>query len=303
MEANGFDTSKVKTLRNIPVWKIVPTAGWISHLLTKGWTLPESSVNYLHYKIEEMSKVEEKPETPKDSTDAPNPQKRTEARARILLNMIDDEVDVLMQKEDHSFSCYDFLKVQNASPLACKKIMNYAFGSIEDLNVELEDRGKSAPKRIKKWIAFFQAIVDDCDRYLGNKKTTRKPRKTKEKTALQLVEKVKYLKESSTMKLVSVDPTEIIKAKTLWTYNTKYKQLTIYVANDMQGLSVKGTTITNFRPETSVVKRLRKPQPVIEQLLKLGKVEARTYMESIKTTALPAKGRLNEDTILLKVIK
>lgn len=304
MEASGYSAAKVKTVRNLPSWKIVPTAGWVAHLLLdKCWTLPESSLNYLNKRIEEMSKEEVKVETPTESKPTVNPRERVEAKARALVGLVDEELDKLFLNDDHTFSCYDFLKTQNASPVACNKIIEYAENIINDLNTDLEEATRGKAKRIKKWIVFFQAILSDCDRFLGNKKTTRKPRKVKQKSVQELVGKVKYLKESPAMKLVSIDPTEIIKAKTLWTYNTKYKQLSIYNAVDVQGLSVKGTTIINFKPETSVIKRLRKPELVLEQLLKAGKVEARTFMDNIKTTALPAKGRLNEDTILLKVVK
>jgi hypothetical protein len=66
---------------------------------------------------------------------------------------------------------------------------------------------------------------------------------------------------------------------------------------------VKGTTVTQFDEKKSVSKRLRKPQEVLPQLLGAGKIALRTFMDTIKTNTTVPTGRINEDVILLRIIK
>ena len=148
-------------------------------------------------------------------------------------------------------------------------------------------------------------MLYDLDKFQNNNKIAkpRKPRTVKAKPVEKIIGQVKYMKEFAELKLVSVSPDQFLGAKTLYTYNTKYKQLAMYQALDDKGLGVKGTTLTNFNPDTSVVKRLRKPELVTQSVLTSGKVPLRNIMSGIKTAATPATGRLNADTILLRSIK
>ena len=146
-------------------------------------------------------------------------------------------------------------------------------------------------------------IVEDCNRYFGNKVIVRKPRKKKEKSAIQLIKSIKYKKEDNELKVVSIDPINIIGAQSLWLYNTKYKKLTVLNARGPAGLSVKGTTIINFDEPNSQSKTLRKPNEIIPKVLQSGKVVLKKLMTEIKTKESPANGRVNEDTILLKYTK
>jgi hypothetical protein len=70
-----------------------------------------------------------------------------------------------------------------------------------------------------------------------------------------------------------------------------------------QGIQVKGTTLIGWDTELSVSKSLRKPEITIPELLKVGKVAIRSFMPELKTAASAPNGRLNEQTILLRVIK
>jgi hypothetical protein len=77
----------------------------------------------------------------------------------------------------------------------------------------------------------------------------------------------------------------------------------VYNAVGNSGLSVRGTTLTGFDAETSITKKLRKPESVIKPLLEGGKIYLRKVMDNITTTEQKATGRINTDTILLRVVK
>ena len=50
-------------------------------------------------------------------------------------------------------------------------------------------------------------------------------------------------------------------------------------------------------------KTLRKPADQLKDLMGSTKVQLRKYMDSVNSKASPANGRMNADTLILRVIK
>ena len=101
--------------------------------------------------------------------------------------------------------------------------------------------------------------------------------------------------------MVSINPADIIGAKELWIFNIKTRKLGKYVANEYMELGVKGTSITGYNENQSVQKTLRKPEDQLKEFKAAGKVALRKFLEDIKAVDIKLNGRINEDTILLKV--
>jgi len=156
-------------------------------------------------------------------------------------------------------------------------------------------------KQIKNLIAFYQEIMMACDMLAQEAKVNRAPRKTKAVPKEKLVAKLKYMKSNEPLKLVSINPTDIIGAGELWIFNTKTRKLGKYVAAEFNTLNVKGTTITNFNEFTSIQKTIRKPEEKLKEFKAAGKVQLRKFLDDINATDTKLNGRINEDTILLKV--
>ena len=156
-------------------------------------------------------------------------------------------------------------------------------------------------KQIKNLIAFYQEIMSACDMLGQEAKANRKPKARKAQPKEKIVAKLKYMKTNEPLKLVSINPTDIIGAKELWIFNTKTRKLGKYIAAEYQDLGVKGTTITGFNEHTSVQKTVRKPEDKLKEFKAAGKVQLRKFLEDINATDTKMNGRINEDTILLKV--
>jgi hypothetical protein len=156
-------------------------------------------------------------------------------------------------------------------------------------------------KQIKSLIAFYQEIMSACDMLAQEAKVNRKPRKTKVVPKDKIVAKLKYMKSNEPLKLVSINPTDIIGAKELWVFNTKTRKLGKYIASDFNDLGVKGTSITRFDEFKSIQKTIRKPEEKLKEFKAAGKVQLRKFLEDINATDTKMNGRLNEETILLKV--
>jgi len=154
----------------------------------------------------------------------------------------------------------------------------------------------------KRYEAFYTKLFEGIAQYGQVKKATKKAAVRKPPQKEKLVKSLKYLKNDTTLKLVSVSPVDIIGAQALWVYNIKTRKLGKYVAEDMGGaLGVKGTSITGFNEVKSTQKTLRKPDEQLKTFLAANKVDARKFIDNIKTTEIKLNGRINVDTILLKV--
>ena len=112
-----------------------------------------------------------------------------------------------------------------------------------------------------------------------------------------------YCPEDKTYKLKSVNPRDIIGSLQLWVFNVKTRKLGVYHANDAGGLTVKGSTLQNFSETKSIQKTVRKPEELIPEVVSGGKVFLRNVIMNIRAVESLMNGRLNKDTVLLKIVK
>lgn len=154
---------------------------------------------------------------------------------------------------------------------------------------------------MKKIIAFYQEVMSACDMLAQEAKVNRAPRAKKPTDKAKVVAKLKFMKQNEPLKLVSINPIDIIGSKELWIYNTKSRKLGRYVAAEYQELGVKGTTITGFDANISICKTIRKPEEKLKEFKAAGKVQLRKFLDDINATDTKMNGRINEEIILLKV--
>jgi len=206
---------------------------------------------------------------------------------------------------------FEYLKTENCPQALIKKISAFFEVHRQELieakagQDEQLKEGYSHYKAVdyKRFEAFYAKLFADLEAYAQVKKATKQARVRKAPAKEKVVAKLKYLKEDSKSKLVSVNPVDILTAETLWVYNTKTRKLGKYVADAHAGtLGVKGTSIIGFDELQSVQKTLRKPEQQLKDFKGAGKIQLRKFIESIKTTDTKLNGRINADTILLKVI-
>lgn len=153
----------------------------------------------------------------------------------------------------------------------------------------------------KKRIAWIDALMDAVEQYRSVKKATKKARVKKAPSKEKLVAKLKYAKNNAELKIVSINPADIIGTTELWVYNAKTRKLGKYVAATYQTLNIKGTSLTGFDTDKSVCKTLRKPAEQLKEFAKAGKIQLRKFLDDIKATETKMNGRINADILLLKV--
>lgn len=233
-------------------------------------------------------------------------------------NLIADIEEMIDHNPDEEWSTnfYSWLKdTRQVKPAQAKAIADYYQPWLDELHLALLGKGRNgelqlreayehmSKKHIQRRIALFEGIINDCKSIVSNKRKSvvRKPRAAKPKSADKVVSKIKYQKEDTALKIVSIDPTKLVGATELWVFNTKYNVLSHYVAGD-GGLSLKGTTLQNFT-EASLQKKLRKPADVLPSITTSTSKSAERSFNSVTTKASAPNGRVNEFTVILRAVK
>jgi hypothetical protein len=305
LESKGRDV-ELKLFKKVPDSWIPTTAAWVARIMTRGTIVTPDSVHFFEKKFSEclkkVSAAEEETEQPEKVVVSVHQRMREKASDII------GEIESMLDKGDQ-FSLYDWLKANEIPAAYSPQIIAYYSPWLEELleaatepdNQLKEAYGHLTKKQLKDRILFFNKMIEDAQRYGENKKKTRAPRKPRTVSVEKKLKSLKFQKEDKEFKIASINPEKIIGAQELWTFNTKYKTLTVFRAIDRGGLQVKGTSIINYDEKNSFTKRTgRKPEEYVKKVLEGGKMVLRKLMDDMKEA--PLAYRINENTILLRII-
>lgn len=291
------------------------TFGFVCRLVANGAILPVENQTWLENEVESIRKelsskkfevVEEKKEN------VVNIQDRIREKASECIGELEGQIDeLILSNFKTNTSPYGLFHSMNVKQVHTRHIVDWSRKRRQQFDEALTSTDKDVKEawsnftkpNIKKLVAFCDQVIVDCQKLSGEAAKTRKPRKRKEKSPDQLVAKVKVCEEFKELNLKSIDVKTILGAMQLWVYNTKTRKVGCYHANDAGGFSIKGTTIQNFNETKSIQKKLRKPEVSVPEVLNGGKVMLRNYMDGIRAVESVMSGRLNVDTVLLKVVK
>lgn len=246
-----------------------------------------------------LSQTEDKKDDAKPQVD------RARITALSLCHQIDDRIDEFTLEKKSSFSVKNFLETNNVTaPVA--KIIAEQYRSLKDeLDEALEGQdeqlnegyGYLTKSELKRFNQFVTDIIQACTQ---QKVIARKPRVKKEKPAGVLVSKMKFQLSYDELNLKSANPVSVVGATELLVYNTKYRRITVYRAMEGEKLSVKGTTIINYDVNRSLTQGLRKPEEFFKKDYSTRK-NLQSAISTLTTKSSIPNGRINEDTIIVKV--
>ena len=249
--------------------------------------------------------VEEKPKAY-----VPTIQDRLNEKTADTIGELEGHYDAFICDPKYSFKPYDYLVANNVPQSQLSKYEAVYQARFDELKLAFEkadeqlQEGYSHYKAadFKRIFAFIDQILNDIIQYRGVKKATKKIRAPKSVSKEKVVSKLKYAKEDKVMRLISINPADIIGSQELWVYNTKTRKLGKYIADSLKGpLNVKGSGIIGYDEHKSVTKTLRKPDEKLKEFAKATKVELRKFLDNIKATETKLNGRINAETILLRV--
>lgn len=138
---------------------------------------------------------------------------------------------------------------------------------------------------------------------IQGKKAARSQVEKKSRRVEKVVGAVKFQTTDTEFGLTSLDPAKVLDTRKLVVYDTKRRQLGLYVAKDGMTLSFKGTTLQNFDEEKSFVKRLRDPGQHLAQVIDASEQRIDKIFESINSKAQTVNGRTRTEVMFLNVFK
>jgi hypothetical protein len=296
-------------------WNIVD--GWLARCLSRGAWIPDTTFNNFKERMNAFrgrldAIVAEKglgAAVVADTSNVISIQERVQSKVDFFIMELEGKFDdVWHEQSGEEFVPYTWMVENEVKPMHASKIAEYFKKRTADWIEIIESKDEyvkeSYPRPRKEMIEgakFFGLVATDAEKLASNKSAARKPRKKKPISFEKKVKNLKFKKDDIENKLVSIDPVKIMGAQKLWIYNTKTRKLGVYTAFDDAGLSVKGSSIENYKYGESVSKTLRKPKDVLSRVLDGGKVVLRKVMGEINSKPQELNGRINKDTILLRV--
>ncbi len=326
MERVGCAKEDIAAVKRLRDFRINTTMGAIASCLLRGMTPQRADFNngrdsaeWLRNAIVDAVQAgkldtegEEKVEVKKDVY-VPSIQERMREAAVRMTEELEDALEGFQTDPENfdpkAFKVLNLLKGKEVKAAHARLIKTFYERDLAELEELASGQGceqlkegysHRSKKQIRNLIAFYQEIMSACDMLAQEAKVNRKPRAKKSVPAEKIVAKLKYKKSDEPLKLVSINPTDIIGSKELWVYNTKSRKLGKYVASEYMELGVKGTTITGFNESLSVMKTVRKPEEKLKEFKAAGKVQLRKFLDEINATEARMNGRINEEIILLK---
>lgn len=283
--------------------------GWNCRILSKGGSLPK----HIHKKVStNLNDLIDSFKPKKVTVTTVSTQEKTAQKLSEYISDLEHHIDVFCKTYKPNFDVVSWFKAREIKPQMAKKIVEHytpLYDELYEAHQGKSDDLKEAYSHLKKieikrYMEFVKAILSACEtQTVVVPKKPRKTRAKKAKPATALVSKLKYKEKDETYNVTSVKPADIVGASQLWVFNTKTRNLTVLNASGETGLNVSGTTVVGFDEKTSETKKLRKPEDVIKAVLSSGKIPLRKVMAGIATKPTKVSGRINTETVLLRIIK
>ena len=301
-------TGDAKRLKQVPDAWFPIHIGWIARMASRGVKLKQRSLDAFEKRLAEaFTKI------PVEAPDTKIEKHQVSIQARVAEKASDLMYEIEKMIDDHgyspTFSVYDWLTKKQASAALVPHMIRF-FKPVADEALEVtksncdpqlkEGYRNYSKAQLKTRAQFYQKLMEEFDRYLGNTKKQRVPRARKAAPPEKRLKNFKFQKESKDLRLVSISPEKIFDADELIMLNTKYMVLTVLKRSEGNSFDVSGSTFKNYDETASKSYRLgRKPEKLIEEISKAGKRTMSKILDKLKLTALQA--RSNENMILLKV--
>jgi hypothetical protein len=289
---------------------IILTYGWLSRMVLNGNTLIDRHNEDLDSYINNLSITKQVIKVVVDKTPRPSVRDYMQDKIAEVIGDLEGQVDAFL-KEDKEFDLYNYLQANSIPKPYCKDIDEWArkrgteFTEVyKTVDKDTKDGYSNISRRQQaNLVKMFGSFIVDLEKYTQFKKANRKPRATKAKPPAVQVARIKYKKEDTELGIKSVNPSEMVGASQVWVYNVKYKRLAAYRSDSVQGIQVKGSTLQNYDPDMSECRSIRRPEAFLKVLLDASKVKLRKLLSDLTTKGYDVTGRINDECIIVRVIK
>lgn len=305
----GSDEKFIKSVEGISESLFPQTVGWIARINLRGGEVNSDSKKFFKKTLKKYvkkysSKVDDENEkTAKEKS----PYDYLVSKANIIWEeSFECDIDQFMENfKDTEFEPYKKFKTEE-TPRKCalmiqKKIeplITEISSAIEGEKDWAEAYSYMTKKQMNDYKKYLCRLEESVSSYCNVKKKTRKPRKKKKSDVLKHFQ---YMKVSDEMKLASQDPQKIIGADYAVFFNTKNNRLIVLKSKNDEGLKIYRTSVQNFDETESFYMRIANIHTYIDGIMKANKKQTLKYIQDIKRKPVSTTGRINKDTLILKI--
>lgn len=246
-----------------------------------------------------------------------NPQERLRQKVeKEVISKLEEMLDNWTLKADQTkvdpVSLTSYVRDGNIPAAGCRHITDWLTRHINEMT---EAYDKTCPQMVEGYsyltrpalrnrISNLEGMLAEVTKITSVAKTMRKVRVKKPKDATKQVSRLKYQETSKDYDLTSINPARIPTSHRVFIFNTKYRTLGVYVASGPSGFEVKGTSLKGYSEAESFIVGLRKPKEVLDVICTSTPKQIDKYLtDKLKTKKRKANGRINPQTILLRVIE
>ena len=320
----GFDSKKIKAMRASEDFITRNSAASYVRMNRNGWELSEKEAALISKNAEELvasglKKLEKEDPVETDDTTVkakPNPQQfmLEKFNKTIGQDLFDLETEWVEGNYKATFDAYKLIKQYELKGSTLNYIVDWVNVRLEEFEVALGGKDpevNEAYAHIKKTelraiIKQLKTILSDVEKSKQTQKATRTTRKKAKPSVDKLLERFQYKEDDSELKVASVNPANIIGAKRVVVFNSKYNTLTEFISEKSEGLTVKAGTsyIENYSEEhsrsLSIPKKLV-PEAIQTVLTKTQRQFNNFLVNKVNKEKRPEVARrVNKETIILK---
>lgn len=325
----GISVEELGLIRSVPSAFLSPTIMSLIKMIGDGWIASTDEINKIKAHVSELAGMAKSPIKTEEpiSNDLPvvAPVQREKFRPAVfsLLQEFDIEEESWFTKrrvpisnslDPFKTAVFD-AKLTSAEYLSIVEIFEKRKAEYsaayekadEDLSEAYADFGQRMLGIVLRRIGMYlDAIKEGQEKTQVVKKAKKitKIKKTTPKTAKieQQLKSLRFLPASVEYNVSSVDPQKVIGGKVLITFNTKTRVASIFYSSVPDGFTFKGTTLQGFDEQKSKSRGIRKPVDFVPILRDKTILQIERAWALLTTVERPAKGRINEDTLFLKVL-
>jgi hypothetical protein len=340
MKINGYNKDDVSAIKEANPNVLPSTVGKLVRCLTRGMPsihpqatdyfatlpfhdeppVPKDDASVVHYELKRAITLLRASSLANDGdgtkVKVPTPSPLDRIRERVHKEIVSPLEDCLEQwavtrSGNASFNMSVALRDSKIPAQGCKTILDWLEKNHTEYNGALQREDEQlvegysylSKPELRKIVKSLESMIDDVRNHTKIKNSTRKPRKKKVKDASKQVSKLKYQQHSADWSLDSVSPNRIPSSQRLYLFNTKTRALSVYVASGASGFEVKGTSLKGYDTSISFIATLRKPKETLNNILSSTPKQLDKLFVNLTVKKKPANGRINEQTIILKVVE
>ena len=276
------------------------TIGRMAWLMNNGAEIPTASAEFLYKELDKLQALKvDAPEVKQEEGVIPLTNDARKIIQYVNLYSFIDAVTVKFRGNLDEIEQAVIKRIKDTEPPQAQLKKLFAHYK-ENLDDALKDRDNELVEATVKPLVTVVNVLAACT---GNAKAIAAVKKKVGARAAKAASRATVKVVDEATNIVGLSPVLIVGNTAALVYNTKNRKAWLYVAKDGETLGIKGTYITGFDEAASFGKTLRKPKETFGKGFPNVKRVKQVLADYIAGKRHEANGKLNKETLIVKVFK